>query len=186
MQITIVLGLPLSFILGFCFVNDSVLGFVSVSIGALTLYFISGFIMGFVENLYQATTSVFFFKTIKTPYTRIKGGWLSYFFQAFFVLIILMAIFSSFEAIQDDDKLFIGLLLLFILPIILLLLIRTPLVQHFILRIALTIEKKAPLKYVQFLNAATKVRILEKDGGHWRFRHQLIQDYFAHLYKVDK
>jgi len=51
------------------------------------------------------------------------------------------------------------------------------------LRIALSLEKKAPLKYVQFLEATTKARILEKDGGQWRFRHQLLQDYFAQLYE---
>ena len=76
-----------------------------------------------------------------------------------------------------------GIFLALLFPISLFLLMKMPLIQHFILRIALALEKKAPLKYVKFLNSATEVRILEKDGGYWRFRHQLIQDYFAELYE---
>ena len=38
-----------------------------------------------------------------------------------------------------------------------------------------------PLKYATFLDYAAEARILEKDGGHWRFRHQNLQDYFANL-----
>ena len=57
----------------------------------------------------------------------------------------------------------------------------TPLFRHFILRLCFYIEDKMPLKYATFLDYAAEARILEKDGGHWRFRHQNLQDYFANL-----
>ena len=39
-----------------------------------------------------------------------------------------------------------------------------------------------PLRYVEFLDyAARELRILEKDGGQWRFRHQNLQDYFVRM-----
>jgi len=187
MQITVVLGLPLGLFSSLVesIVHKSVESFVLMLIATLAISYVLGFVMGFVENLYQATTTISFFKTIKTPYKRIKSGWLSYFFQAFFVLVAFLFVFSSTEIIQDDSKLLIGLFLLFMFPMILLLLIRMPLIQHCILRIALNLEKKAPLQYVKFLNTTTKARILERDGGHWRFRHQLIQDYFAQRYEKD-
>jgi hypothetical protein len=51
--------------------------------------------------------------------------------------------------------------------------------KHWMLRICLTLEGSMPLRYADFLSYATELRILEKDGGQWRFRHQILQDYFA-------
>ena len=42
-----------------------------------------------------------------------------------------------------------------------------------------------PLRDVEFLRYATEQRILQQDGGQWRFRHQNLQDYFAELGKED-
>jgi len=39
-----------------------------------------------------------------------------------------------------------------------------------------------PLRWVSFFKYATSARILEQDGGQWRFRHQILQDYFAGRY----
>jgi energy-coupling factor transporter ATP-binding protein EcfA2 len=55
----------------------------------------------------------------------------------------------------------------------------TPLFKHLLLRLSLYIERAMPLKYATFLNYASEARILEKDGGQWRFRHQNLQDHFA-------
>lgn len=55
----------------------------------------------------------------------------------------------------------------------------TPIIQHSILRLCFYIEGSMPLQYVRFLSYSTDLRILEKDGGFWRFRHQNLQDYFA-------
>lgn len=57
----------------------------------------------------------------------------------------------------------------------------TPLIRQFIVRLSLFIQGKMPLKYATFLNYAAEARILEKDGGQWRFRHQNLQEYFAKM-----
>jgi hypothetical protein len=57
----------------------------------------------------------------------------------------------------------------------------SPLFRHWVLRIILAQEGAMPLRYVTFLDYAAEIRILEKDGGHWRFRHQYLQEYFASL-----
>lgn len=53
--------------------------------------------------------------------------------------------------------------------------------KHFILRVCFWIEGSMPLRWRSFFNTCSQVGILEKDGGGWRFRHQLLQDYFAGL-----
>jgi MFS family permease len=55
----------------------------------------------------------------------------------------------------------------------------TALWRHCVLRFCLTLEGSMPFKYVSFLRYATELRILEEEGGQWRFRHQNFQDYFA-------
>jgi len=149
---------------------------------------ISGLILGLVESISRAAATIFFFNMIKMPYARLKSGWQIYIFQSLIIgaLTLIPSVFYLY-LVKDlfRDILFILPITIsfLLLPAILLFLVKMPLIRHFILRIALTLEKKVPLKYVNFLNAATKARILERDGGHWRFRHQLIQDYFAKLYQ---
>ncbi len=57
----------------------------------------------------------------------------------------------------------------------------TPFSRHFLLRYCLWLDGAMPLRYVGFLHYATERRILEQDGGLWRFRHQNLQGYFAGL-----
>ncbi|WP_367390113.1 hypothetical protein [Lewinella sp. LCG006] len=52
-------------------------------------------------------------------------------------------------------------------------------IQHFHLRRILYKKGLLPWRLVDFLNEATKNNILESDGGSWRFRHRILQDYFA-------
>ncbi|WP_367390114.1 NACHT domain-containing protein [Lewinella sp. LCG006] len=52
-------------------------------------------------------------------------------------------------------------------------------IQHFHLRYILYKKGLLPWRLVDFLNEATKNNILESDGGSWRFRHRILQDYFA-------
>jgi len=183
------LGLVFAIIIMFLFPElISVLVLVVVIVGivfswifGLVIGFILGLVIGLVENLYQAVTTISFFKIIKTPYARLKSGWQTYCFRSLIMSLFLFTLFLYLNILNIENL--VIFLAYYIIPIVLFLLFKMPLIHHFILRIALTIEKKAPLKYVKFLNAATKARILEKDGGHWRFRHQLIQDYFAQLHQ---
>lgn len=59
----------------------------------------------------------------------------------------------------------------------------TGLFTHLMLCICLKWEKKLPLRWVRFFKYATDERILEQDGGQWRFRHQILQDYFLEVWK---
>jgi hypothetical protein len=78
-------------------------------------------------------------------------------------LVVCMAFQAAF--------LFLGLRFLFGISIL----------WHLILRYCLFLEGSMPLKYATLLDYAAEARILEKDGGHWRFRHQNLQEYFASL-----
>ncbi|NUQ25294.1 MAG: NACHT domain-containing protein [Saprospiraceae bacterium] len=54
-----------------------------------------------------------------------------------------------------------------------------PMVAHTCLRLAMFLEGSLPLRLVYFLNEMTDRHLLESDGGSWRFRHKILQDYFA-------
>jgi len=51
--------------------------------------------------------------------------------------------------------------------------------QHWHLRRLLYQKGALPLDLVAFLNKMTDCKLLETDGATWRFRHRIIQDYFA-------
>ena len=55
--------------------------------------------------------------------------------------------------------------------------------QHWLLRYQLYHQGLLPLKLVRFLNEMTRRHILESDGATWRFRHRLIQEYFAGMWE---
>ncbi len=50
---------------------------------------------------------------------------------------------------------------------------------HIVLRVQLYQQGVLPLKLVRFLNSMSSLHIMESDGATWRFRHRIIQDYFA-------
>jgi hypothetical protein len=54
--------------------------------------------------------------------------------------------------------------------------------QHWHLRYLLYKTGALPLNLVHFLNEMKDRNILESDGATWRFRHRMIQDYFAELW----
>ncbi len=63
--------------------------------------------------------------------------------------------------------------------------------QHFLLRLILYLENKLPLRLVTFLDRQTDQHIFEdtrrtikgkkQRGASWRFRHKILQDYFAKM-----
>jgi hypothetical protein len=52
-------------------------------------------------------------------------------------------------------------------------------IQHFILRLVLWVSGTLPLRYVKFLNFATRRRLLQRVGGRYRFIHVLLRDYLG-------
>lgn len=58
--------------------------------------------------------------------------------------------------------------------------------QHWHLLRLLHKKGAFPLDLVGFLNEMTACHLLETDGATWRFRHRIIQDYFAGQWKEEK
>ncbi len=52
-------------------------------------------------------------------------------------------------------------------------------IQHFYLRLLLCNNRLLPWHLVDFLNDMAARHLLETDGATWRFRHRIIQEYFA-------
>jgi hypothetical protein len=55
-------------------------------------------------------------------------------------------------------------------------------VKHFMLRFILAITSSLPYRLATFLKEMDARHIFESDGGSWRFRHKILQDYFVHKY----
>jgi len=147
---------------------------------SLGLTSVSILIIGFDE-----LKSIKGFSNLENPYQRIKGGFLTNLYFSFLLILILIMgkTFLEFYPKNETNGLTNSLNLLVTMFLYLpgLTLLYRPLFRHFVLRLCLYIEDKMPLNYVAFLNYAAEARILEKDGGQWRFRHQNLQDYFAGL-----
>ena len=116
------------------------------------------------------------FTSINKPYSRlinIKYDLIRYFFLFLGLYMILSIHF-------DKYSLFL-FLVLFGFIVVCGVLSGLPLLYHFILNYCLQKEKSMAFPMVPFFNYCTKLRILEKDGGSWRFRHQILQDYFYNI-----
>ncbi|MEA2174538.1 MAG: hypothetical protein QOD00_2130, partial [Blastocatellia bacterium] len=146
-----------------------------------------GLIVGFFGSLLESCHQIFPFRSLERPYQRFKGGFISngivltvLNFPLSLLYIILLLTLSNFQF----PPLIYLFLYIFIWVFIFAILISipsfiiTPLFRHLILRFCLYLEGSMPLQYATFLNYVAEARILEKDGGQWRFRHQILQDHF--------
>jgi hypothetical protein len=127
-------------------------------------------------------------KLLQKNYQRIYGGFYLNLFFASFVFLLLTCFFlilNYSNLIEGETELYNLQKILHVFWIVLILplhfVFNTPLFRHLILRLCFWFEGSMPLKYATFLDYGAKARILEKDGGHWRLRHQNLQDYFANL-----
>ena len=57
--------------------------------------------------------------------------------------------------------------------------VKSPLIKHILLRAMLFFKGRIPLRLRTFMNKMSESGLMEKDGGQWRFRHQMIQDRLA-------
>lgn len=51
--------------------------------------------------------------------------------------------------------------------------------EHWLLRYQFYKKGLLPLQLVRFLNAMVEIHLIESDGATWRFRHRILQEYFA-------
>ena len=115
-----------------------------------------------------------FFAYLENPYQRLFGGlWVNLVFAVISLIIVALLVYfnDTVPCVLFIQFFFIILAYRSIGKIVLL--------KHFIIRIALWREGSIPLKYATFLDYASNTRIIEKDGGFWRFRHQNLQEHFA-------
>ena len=54
-----------------------------------------------------------------------------------------------------------------------------PAIQHFSLRIVITLKNYAPWNYAKFLDYATNRLFLQRVGGGYRCIHRMLQEHFA-------
>jgi energy-coupling factor transporter ATP-binding protein EcfA2 len=153
---------------------------VAMTLGSFILWSLLGTFLAFVVSFIEAFHETNSFVSLKNPYQRFRGG----FFPNTIISVLIISIFPGFwflSIVSDSSFAIIVILSCLIIYGILLGFSITPLFKHLILRFCLYLEGSMPLKYATFLDLAAEARILEKDGGHWRFRHQTLQEHFANL-----
>ena len=121
------------------------------------------------------------FGDVRESYQRLKTGVL-YSITRWSLLALCFLPIINFYRVVFLDQDFNFTPLFYFLPFALVIsLLNTAIFKHFILRFCLSVADVIPLRYAAFLDYAAKLRVLEKDGGQWRFRHQNLQEYFAKL-----
>jgi hypothetical protein len=141
-----------------------------------------GFISGTLLGIFRACRKIARFAKIKSPYQRLRAGIIFNMLQLIVIAVVFICLqfglFLLVLSVGGKIKFPFGPGIT-IVTFGLLGLFRTPILKHAALRICLTLEGAMPLRYADFLSYATELRILETDDGQWRFRHQILQDYFT-------
>jgi hypothetical protein len=61
-----------------------------------------------------------------------------------------------------------------------------PAMQHLSLRLVLRAHRLAPLRLVEFLNAASDLHLLRRVGGSYMFQHEYLREYFRARHRLDQ
>lgn len=156
-------------------------GIMGVALGGVSGAALGGTI-GVFLSIVGACRKVVGFAKIKSPYQRLNAGIVFKMLELAVVGASIMCLLYFRMLIFTNHGITIqrvGALIVVAIIFGLIGMFRAPLFKHAILRICLTFEGAMPLRYAGFLNYATELHFLERDGGQWRFRHQILQDYFA-------
>jgi hypothetical protein len=133
-----------------------------------------GIFSGIVFGLFETISTIAKLPKLNTPYHRLKSQLWRDAIQWTLSGSIVMGI-AQYLANYSSNGFWVGAIGALFISIF-----TSPLFKHWVLVFVLYHERVIPLKYPEFLNTvADNSGLLEKDGGHWRFRHQLLQDYFA-------
>ncbi|MBK8564917.1 MAG: NACHT domain-containing protein [Saprospiraceae bacterium] len=156
-----------------------IFGLIFVFIDMFVFGFFSGFSFGFIFGLLDSLSKSAAFPKTSQPYKRLQTQ-----FWRDIIQWALIFCAASGVGIYSQYKSNVGFLIgILIGPFLAML--HSPLYNHFCLRLALTFEKSLPLRLVTFLDhTAARTGLLLKDGGQWRFRHQLILDELAEWFET--
>jgi len=171
--------------------------------------FFHGFVYGFVYSLVFSFAMVFrnfgtkttYLLHITNPYQRFLSDFRNSFWPIPFILLsvvtgILVAAITLKGSLYEDliiwvqNSSFWLKILLGSLALLLISLLIASFPKHFAFRLVLYLEGKMPLRVVTFLDRMTDQHIFEDNrrtdkkgkkrrGATWRFRHKILQDYFA-------
>lgn len=148
--------------------------YVMESFLGLILGLFVGLVLGVTQAIYVSAS----YKAIEKPYQRLLDGLLAYLMLWGTILLALLGYYFYLnEPLTFLDYISLGLIG-FIVGMLLSLLFIT-IYYHAIFRICFAYyQRTMPLRAVRFLKYVTTARIMEQDGGgHWRFKHQILQDY---------
>lgn len=161
-----------------------------VSYFMLPVYFIAGVLIGIIGLISNAGIVGFFTslkdfgtpfqssrkpKTYK-PYQRLFAPFFFEIAKWLFIWITLTFIYFWIyeKSIPDTNSLIVATATALLLTVI-----SNPLFLHFLLRFLLFLEGNLPLGLVNYLNSITeKTQLIDKVGGEWSFKHQIIMDKF--------
>jgi hypothetical protein len=141
------------------------LGFIVFSVTFVAIFGLTNWLLedSFELKRYPQTNNAY--QRLRTPI----------FLEYIFLLFIVIGVSSKFSPGEWP-----AFLLVLSVVLILYNFIFTSVGKHFLLRILLWFEGAIPFQLIHFLDiVSTKTGLMEKDGGNWRFRHQLIQDVLA-------
>ena len=138
-----------------------------------------GLCFGLVAGLLDQVSTISDFVQTSNPLQKLRSGLLLHAVSWSIVLSLTLFAFIFRGSLIQKAISFVLYLAVLALTVGA---VSTPFFKHIVLRYCLTRQEGAiPLRYVAFLNYATRLRILERDGGQWRFRHQILQDHFADM-----
>lgn len=124
------------------------------------------------------------FLAIKDPYQRLRGSLINNIMRSVFGCTVCAAALIVAYSNQPWAYILLKSILLGSMCGISYSLVRSPLIEHFILNYCLLLEKAMPFPYVKFLDYCTELQILGSDGGSYRFRHQILLEYYYELGKT--
>lgn len=151
-----------------------VFGLIYICGSALIFGVVSG-----LTNIFLVTES---FPRIDTAYKRLLAQFwrdIFYFAMIFSLITWLLSITLMNSNIYDDSFIAVSFFAGALASILM-----SPIFRHFFLRLILVSETTIPKKLVAFLDLVSENSgLMTKNGGQWRFQHQLIHDSLANWFE---
>lgn len=152
---------------------------------------IIGLLFGLIFGLEKTFKQIQRFPKVENVYQRFKSEFLSSIVTTggAGMLVLPILTLQSFSIVNNpfQDASYITTMLFGLLIGMAAGIFRSIFYEYFILYLLLLFHRVIPLRLVRFLNqTAEKTGLMEKDGGQWRFRHQLIQDALVLEYEAGK
>jgi hypothetical protein len=155
-------------------------------LGDLSLLFFLMSLLGLLFSGFIYISEISYFSVTKSPYERLSAGLLrdATLLGILGICSYFLIIYPLLKDIENHHLLEFTAFYNLLIPMFfggvfwLLGIVISPISQHFVLAYFLSLENKAPVKMAKFYNHCTDLRLLENEGGRWRFRHQFIHDYF--------